>query len=410
MTSAIPSAPQSAINTDVSHSNPNSATVDSSSQFLAAPYLKATNDEVSLVDIALVLVKNRHILAIATALFLFFGVLCVMLIPVKYKYAVVLETGSYVLPDEHGNLGERKLIESAGHTKSKLETSIVPQTLLRHPETENERKLPEFTVSVPDGSNLVEISVKAPESKDAVVISLLESVAKQVSVDHKVKSSDVIEALRQRVELMEVKVQELSAKLVEQKQNQRATAMSLERLKDKRALLSKQLERISGEVAQLQESRKLYMQDSSRAKDAMALLLIDNEASQSARQRDELENELFVELASEKAWLEKRYENQSVKVETVSAELGRAKEIFKRFSKKSVDSSNNMLEVGKNIYPTTLAVDPYREREPLGIGLLVKFIIVVLLSIFFGLVITFIAEFVKQVRKADLNEVSTAAS
>lgn len=380
------------------------------------PYYASAADEISLVDVALVVMKRKRVLWLTVALILGFGVIYVLMSPDKYKYAVVLETGSYVLPDEHGNLGERKLIEPAGHTKSKLETSMIPQTLLRYAEQENDDQLPDFTVTVPDGSNLVEMSVKAPESKGPVVLQLLNNIANQVAQDHKEKSSDVVEALRQQVESMGVNIQELSATLVAEQRNREATAKSLARLDDKRALLTSQVERVTKEVAQLQQSRDRYFKNAVQAKDALAVLLIDNEISQSARQRDALENELHIELASEQAWLQKRFENQSVKVETVNAELGRAKEIFGRFSDTNPNINSNTqsdategstetyLELGKNIYPTTMSVDPYRAREPLGISKVVQLVIVVMLSLFFGLMMTFVAEFISQVRQADQDE------
>lgn len=375
-------------------------------QLIATPYWGGQDDEVSLVDIALVVLKHKKVLCTLFVLVAGIGSAAIFLMPAQYKYAVVIETGTYALPDEHGNLGGRKVIEPVVHTKSKLETSFIPQAVMQFANDNPTLKAPELTVTVPKGANLIEISAKAPESKDALVKALLTDVANKVAIDHQRKSSDVLEELRQNVEVMEINVQELSAKLVDKEQARQLTALKLKNLEAEKGLLSRQTDRIDGEIAELQKHRALYLDDRARSKDALALLLIDNEISQSARQRDELENQLHIELAEEKAELEKVYDSEAAQISIVKAELSRAKEILSRYSASSVSNPNDtggapLVEMGKNIYPTTLSVNPYREVEPQGIGRLVKLAIVFVLALFVSLMMTFVAEFVSRVRSAE---------
>ncbi len=368
-------------------------------QLIASPYWGPQEDEVSLIDIALVVLKHKKTLFGVFFLIIALGTAAIMVMPEKYKYAVVIETGTYALPDENGNLGERKVIEPVGHTKSKLETSFIPQVMLERAADDPDIKLPKFEVTVPQGANLVEISARAPESRELLIKSLLAEVAQKVSEDHATKSSDVLEELQQNVESMEIKIQELAAKLVENQRDREVTQLKLQNIKAEQNLLDRQIGRINTEIEQLQQHRVVYLKDDAKSKDALALLLIDNEISQSARQRDELENQLYIELPAEKADFEKQFESQAAKIKIVDAELSRAREIYNRYAVKGESSS--LFEAKKNIFPTTLSVNPYRYMKPEGVGKAVKLVIVGLCAIFMALMMTFVTEFVGRVRRAE---------
>ena len=302
-------------------------------------------------------------------------------------------------------MGQRQLIEPLGHTKSILETSIIPQILLKQAGMSEQSFLPEVSVNVPKGANLVEVSIEAPESKGEQVLATLTEIAGKVSEDHRLKSGDIQEILQQKVEMMAVKVQALSAKLVEGQRNREVIALKLERLQDKRDLLRAQIERINSEVAELQKTRSLYLNHSAKSKDALALLLIDNEINQSARLRDELEHALLIELPEEQSELTNLLDSKAAQLEIATVKLDRAKEIYGRYSRSAQGSgeSNVALEESKNIYPTNLAVNPYRSVEPLGIGRSVKLVNVFLFASFIALMMTFIAEFISRVRGANVS-------
>ncbi len=386
-------------------------------QLIASPYWGPQEDEVSLIDIALVVLKHKWVLFGTFLSILLLGLLAITLLPEQYRYAVVLESGTYALPDEHGSLGERKLIEPVVHTKSKLETSIIPKITVKYLSENPDLSLPEFAVSVPKGANLVEISAKSTEDQEVLIKSILNNIADKVASDHQRKSVDVIEQLHQNVERMEIKVQALSASLLDQRKKREVTELKLSNLDEKKKLLEAQITRIDGEIEQLHKHKTLYLRDNARSKDALALLLIDNAVSQSSRQRDELEKQLHLEVNNEKAELQRLYEAEAANIELEKAELERAQEILGRFSvaseeqKESLNTASmantvedqplSFLDAGKNFYPTRRAVDPYREIRPEGLGKAVKLIIVGIMAGFIALMMTFIAEFVGRVRKQE---------
>lgn len=352
--------------------------------------------ELSLVDLAAIVVKHRTVLYVVFLGILLLGGLLLLLTPAKYKHAVVIEAGTYALPDEKGNLGERRPIEEVDHTKSKLITSFIPSVLLEWRIENKDRKIPEFSVSVPKGSDLVEIFSTAAEDDGSIMIGLLEKISSKVIEDHRKQSKDIVEQVRQNVAAIEINSQHLNAKLTEKKKEKELMHLKLSSLVVEKELLAKQIDRINTDLKNYQTQKSAFIGSSDKANEALSLLLIENELTRLYQVRDGLENKLILDVQLREAEIEKSIDRQNAQIIAYKLEADRASEMLNRFKESLLAIGGGR---GLNLYPTRLSVQPYTSGQAQGLSLSVKALLILAIAIFLSIFATFIYEFKLKVAK-----------
>lgn len=360
-------------------------------------------NEVSLLDVALIIIKHKKALFSTIAAILILGTVLIATTSKKYRYSVVIESGTYSLPDEKGSLGDRKPIEPIGNTQSKIETSFIPKVLMEHTTNNtNAPSSPIFNIRVPAGANIIEISADAGNSPqiEENTKKLLGEIATQVIQDHQKKSADVLEQLRQNIEALEMNVKSLKTNLIEQTKNRETLQGKADNLATQKGLVEKQISRLTTEINALQNTKKEYIQDPSKPKDALAILLINTEINQNGLRRDELENQAFVILPNEETALRKTIETKNAQIDLKKSELEQAQRILKRYRSDNTENADKLAftNIDRNIYPTKISVEPYRSNMPNGISNNIALAATVILALFFGVLSTFISEFISKLK------------
>lgn len=150
---------------------------------------QAPEDEISLVDLLLVLGRHKRAIILVTALITAMGVAAALLLPQKYTYKTVIEVGSILVTDNNGTT--RQYIEDINTVSTKVKERFIVNTLLQEPD-EN------FAIasSSPKDSNLIILTTKAKDS-DKKVLSLHANVASLLGQEH----GTLVKDFRRKLEL-----------------------------------------------------------------------------------------------------------------------------------------------------------------------------------------------------------------
>lgn len=215
---------------------------DSDLQELKPVYIHETsfsaNDEISLVDLAMVLVRHKKAVVLTTTLIIALGVITALLKPDSYNFTTSIEIGSQIIN------GTIQPFESPQTLLAKTQHVFIPHTL-----NEQRRSQPESTekfkikTSVPKNSVIVVLEIKGSESSADIITSLLRSVTQQAIQDHR----RIYEAVRKNlVTLIEKTKIELSS-----------LAPERDDLTERRQLLQAKIEVQESQLANLRNTREI---------------------------------------------------------------------------------------------------------------------------------------------------------
>jgi hypothetical protein len=158
-------------------------------------------DEISLVDLWLVLVRRRAMFVAVAALCLVAGLLYAIAMPRSYQYSTSIEIGS-----RHDG-ASIELVESPETLLPKINESNIPlarqQYLLAHPELQ---AVPDMDARIPKGSQIIVLGSKGAETESEMHVALQQAVVDMVKKDH----GRMIDVLRKESEIQQ---QRATAKL-----------------------------------------------------------------------------------------------------------------------------------------------------------------------------------------------------
>lgn len=302
-------------------------------------------DEISLVDIWLVIVRHRKVFWMTFGLVVLAGLLLALLLPRKYNITTAIDIGQTVVD------GKAVPLESPETVKAKLENSLIPNLLDKSPDVDI-RKM-KVEVSIPKQSELVVLKSKVLEGQSKQVQDIHKRVVAALLKDHQrliAPTRSNLKATIDRLELgldrlkdqrffdpqvksMESKLLDANAKLrkledptiqgLRIKSLELALAKEKERLasmKDQEAvlhdrkerlekmddLLSTQIEELKKQIKQALSLQEAAVADVKDGSQAMAMLLIENEIQQNRNRLNKLEERLYVDLENQRSDLDKK--------------------------------------------------------------------------------------------------------
>jgi len=328
------------------------------------------DDEISLLDLWLVLVKRRSLFLSLVLLALLIGVSAALTLPVKYNYSTTLEIGGL----SYDSQGKLVLVEQPTSVLAKLKQSYIPFVthayLQENPEFED---VPAINAKLEKNSNIIFMDVSGTEKYRNIYVQLLNSIVDQVRQDHK------------RISLLKVKDLELSQyklkNLISVLKNEEQFIQSQIGRMDKKELLLKN--RIKETRNQLKISSKAKKNVAGAKGDAKALslLVVDNDIRSMRVELADLEEELKITLENSReeisAKLIKNQQKQAqtnMSIEKVAVEL------------------DNLLE-------TRAITEPMQSIKPVGLGKKLTVVISLVVGIFIGLFAVFFAEFLGKARQ-----------
>jgi len=328
------------------------------------------DDEISLLDIWLVLVKRRSLFLSLVLLALLIGVSAALTLPIKYNYSTTLEIGGF----SYDGQGRLVLVESPSSVLAKLKQSYIPFVtqayLQENPEFEGGAVI---NAKLEKNSNIILIDISGIEKYRNIYVQLLNSIVDQIKQDHK------------RISLLKVKDLELSQyKLKNQisvlKNEEQHIQSQIGRL-DKKELLLK--DRIKETRYQLKVSTKAKQNVAGAKGDekALSLLMVDNDIRSMRSILADLEEELQITLEnSREVIFAKLTKNQQMQGQTNMAIQKLAVEL------------DNLLE-------TRAITEPMQSIKPVGVGKKLIVIISLVGGMFIGLFAVFFVEFLSKARQ-----------
>lgn len=318
-----------------------------------SPQNRTNQDEISLVDLWLLLIRHRKIFWGLFAFTLICGSVYSLLKPAVYTVSSMIEIGSL------SQNGQRVPIESTESVKAKLEMALGPSLL----DNRGEDQQPlEFIITSPKNSNLVNIqnqvrneSVSSAKSlQEKLIVSLVNNHDRILNLSlseinaglskareqlHRLKDERLQQPERAafKVQILEKKAKltkltdpviqgyiknELEIALAGEKQalasligaevvlNAKAT-----HLKRSRQLLERQIAEQQKQIDQRKAIDKLLTREGGVSSGAISLLIASNEFQQDRLRLAELEERLFVELENQESELQQEInENKRLQV------------------------------------------------------------------------------------------------
>jgi len=326
-------------------------------------------DEISLVDLWLVLVKRKNVFFFIFLISLVAGLLYAFFKPLTYEFSTSIEIGLR---------SESVTIEPAQSVLAKLQEAYIPLVLASYnADSSAKTKITDIKSSVAKGSDIIRLSIVGDESNEEIYKSVLNEVVEKITIDHKRVSSLVKNDL-----LLGIKKQEnISSKLV----NEFVLMQSqMKRLDKKEQLLNKRIEKLSGFIGSNEKLRLNASKSKNDQNTTLVLMMLDNELRSGRELLAELEDQSYLSLANEREVLrnqmsvneKKQLENEQI-VDKDKAQLA------------------NMLE-------TRAIVEPLKSQKPVGMSNKLILILFLVVGFMVSLIAVFIIEFLEKVKSSQL--------
>lgn len=333
--------------------------------------INQTSDEISLIDLWLVLIRHKKLLAAVWLIGLVVTLAVVFLKPVKYTYSSSFEIGS--VPEYSARGESRQLIDNPQTLLVKIKEKDIPQV-----QQEIRQKLADkipfsVTAKVPKGSSLIVLETKATEEYGGLAKQFEQRIIGLVKSDH-ARMLDLI-----KIEINDQLANE-QRNLAEQQDAQKVIQAKLEYNKVLTKLLEKQLNNTNIQITDIAASRKKALNQMDNASKAITLLMLTNEMEQSRQSQANLEERLQILVPAENEQLKKDIADTVRHQEDINARI-------------------EQLQVKlRNIQETHAIIEPSRSVKPVGLSAVVMIPLGLFLAALLAFLATFLAEMIGRMR------------
>jgi Chain length determinant protein len=266
---------------------------DQSVEDAARSRTQPREDEISLVDLWLVLLKQRRLVAIVLALCTVAASVVAFLLPAQYAYITVVEVGSR--PPRGPEQG-RQMLEQPEDVKTKLDRVYIPAIERGHRDGKrDDGSFYPIRVSIPKGSNLVLLESQGTKTEGHIYLENQRAAVQAIAGEH----ARLVEEVRSQIQV--AKTEAVNGLKNSEEESTLLRAKS-KRLKDEEQLISHQIQDLKAMLASTLASRERLVanvKDKDEMK-AMAVLMIDNQIGQSQNQLADLKRRLTVDLDNER--------------------------------------------------------------------------------------------------------------
>ena len=336
-------------------------------------------DEISLIDLWLVLVRRKKLLIAIFAVIVVIGLVLAFVIPKKYSFSTSIEIGSRVIQDRV------QPIESPETLLAKIQESYIPFVQLQYRnQDQSDEKIYRISARVPKGSQLVVLESNGVESVSEIYKDLQQRVVNEVKKDHK----RIIEVIRKELEIAR---NEAVNQLEELKDHEKLLLARSERLSEIVKLVTRQVEEAKQDLTTAENSRKRSVKEATNEAKAMTLLMLDSGIKDQRERLAKLEERLIVEIAEDQDKLAKEIsgnkraqQNQLAKIARVDAQLD-------------------------NLVETRALLSPMQSMEPTGLAKRVILAIAMVLGFIIAIMVVFIAEFLQKAKQQIEKDESSVA-
>ena len=373
-------------------------------------------DEISLIDLWLVLVKRKKFILFTTVGMLVLGLAYVLFTPKKYVFHTALEIGTTLVRTSDGLATQ--LIDRPETVIAKLQESYIPATQHELAQRQgDERWMPDVEARIAKKSQIVTIEAKGSANREKDYLTMLNHILGRLKADHQ-RQTRVVRA-QLSIELALAKVRQeavedptsLQTKINVLDTELKQSMIRLEELRDKRILavprqrIEAELERNKNKLLNLKDSARLLqakykrldeidellkkqireldkqnnealLQRSKASKNitnapsAMTLMMIDNEIQKNKTRLANLEERLFIDQKNAREALEKELEDnrrtqdvQAKVIETTRDELAKLSLDNKRAQQRLIPQITEITErIKKTKADQARAIDTQRQK------------------------------------------------
>jgi capsular polysaccharide biosynthesis protein len=325
-------------------------------------------DEINLVDLWLVLVKRKLILAGVVVASAVAALLYVVVVPPSYQYSTSIEIGTRL------NGTELSVMESPETVLAKVKESYIPLAqqdyLDQHPESKSVIKI---DTRVPKGSQIIVLSSKGADADGDIHKALQQSVVDTLKKDH----GRIVDVLRKETEILQ---HQAVAKLEELKDGNELIMARSKRLNDFAVLLAKQAEEARKDLLQVKNNRQKAVREATNEVKAMTLLMLDSEIRNYRELLAEIDERLHIETANSQDAIKKDLADNQRAQEAQQDDIAK-------------------LEIQlANLRETRALQPPMRSLEPVGPGKTLIILLSLVLGLMLGVFAAFFAEFLSRVK------------
>ena len=335
---------------------------------------QAEADEISLIDLWLVLMKHKKLMGIIVLVFIIAGLVFAFSKTPAYKFYTTIELGTKIQE------GQIQLIEEPKQLLAKIEGSYIPLALneLKEDKQTDETHY-DLEAVIPKDSQVIEISGKGPLKEQEQYFNILNSVVAAIKTDH----DYVLKLLREEES---IKRNKLIATKEEQDDKYKLIQNKLKRLDQSESLLKTQIKETKALIDSAMRNREKAIRQAKDNAHAMTVMMIDNGLQNNRATLADLENNLYINLANDRDVLEKQL-----------ADVGR--------DKKSIDFEVEKSRLQEGTYKNTRVIlHPLRSRYPVGQSKRLVLALSVVLGIFVAIFSAFFAEFLVKVKQRSDSE------
>jgi hypothetical protein len=326
-------------------------------------------DEISLIDLWLVLIKRRNILIAVWGFIALVALIAALAMPKQYTFSTSIEIGSRIINE---NI---RPIEEPQTLLAKVQESYIPlaqhEFNLTHPDNTNVFKI---TARIPKGSEIVVLESKGTQTDSEILKTLQQSVVDKVKQDHQ----RIIGTLRQEVE---IERNVAKSKLEELKDEVKLVNAKQKRLNDMSQLLKNQIEDTKKYIANVTDSRLKAANEVNNEATAMTLLMLDTDIQQQRERLAQLEERLFIKVAEEQDNIEKKLADN------------------KRAQANQQDQISTLETQLINLRETRPLVPPMQSNEPTGLSKKIVVLLGLIVGVIVAIFIAFFAEFLSKAQE-----------
>ena len=325
-------------------------------------------DEISLIDLWLILIRQKKVLIVIFLVCAISGLLFATLKPDTYTYTTSIEIGTQVQKD---NI---RPIEDPQTLLAKLQESYIPLMIHEYFKAHSGENKEDFEVKarVPKESQIIVLESKGSEAQAPTYLALQQRIVDKVKQDHQ----RIVGILKKEVENQRNKA---ISKLNELKDEGKLIAAREQRNHELDLLLNEQAKQLETHLARAEQSRQRAIKEATNAAKAMTLLMLDSDIEKQREHLSQLQERVKIEVADKKDEFIKSLADN------------------KRDQENQIDHIARLEAQVQNMRETRALVPPMQSNKPIGLS----HGVIVALSIVIGLIVaTFSAFFAEFLAKA----------
>lgn len=334
---------------------------------------KMADDEISLVDLWLVLARRKRLIAVVLLISVLAGLAYAFSKPAVYKYYTTMEIGSKVQD------GKFVVVEDPAQLAARVETSYIPLALadIGGKDTSVDDKMYRLEVAKPKAGAIIEISGSGPLSEQAQYFKLLNAVVESIETDHEALLKILREeALTDRNKLLSAQdALNDRSKLIQNK---------LQRLEQLETVLKARIKTTNLLFDSSMKNRERAIKQAKDEAHAMTVMMIDNGLQNNRILLSDLEDRLYFGLAEEREALGEEISDIAREKKDISFDV------------------DKLLLQEKTYRSTRVIVPPMRSSTPIGQGKKLIIALSIVLGLFVAIFAAFFMEFLAKVKEREI--------